>query len=215
MVHPTDRKWVNQPWWFQWDKWGQCPLITGVNLPTYDSWDEPPSINQSTNGHLGHQWMGPPVLKPKEQPSLNSETDSVHGINFGPNLGMATVNGNWHVTWYNFSLESKLNKLELYIYIYKYIHIYIYTCKYIYIYIPLFKWTASHMNWWNCTPSRSELIPLNPMKSYQNHHDLPQKFQVKSPLNPIQSRHHNWIIRKIRHSNPMKFSKKKKKHHDT
>ena len=27
---PTNRKWVNQPWWFQWDKWGQCPLITRV-----------------------------------------------------------------------------------------------------------------------------------------------------------------------------------------
>ena len=23
-------KWVNQAWWFLWDKWGKCPLITGV-----------------------------------------------------------------------------------------------------------------------------------------------------------------------------------------
>ena len=31
VAHPTNRKWGPQPWWFQWDKWGQCPLITGVN----------------------------------------------------------------------------------------------------------------------------------------------------------------------------------------
>ena len=24
-----------------WDKWGDQPLTTGVNSPTYDSWDEP------------------------------------------------------------------------------------------------------------------------------------------------------------------------------
>ena len=23
VVHPTNRKWVSSPWWFQWDKWGQ------------------------------------------------------------------------------------------------------------------------------------------------------------------------------------------------
>ena len=23
VAHPTNRKWVKQPWWFQWDKWGQ------------------------------------------------------------------------------------------------------------------------------------------------------------------------------------------------
>ena len=31
VVHPTNRKWGPQPWLFSWDKWGQCPLITGVN----------------------------------------------------------------------------------------------------------------------------------------------------------------------------------------
>ena len=25
-AHPTNRKWGPQPWWFQWDKWGQDPL---------------------------------------------------------------------------------------------------------------------------------------------------------------------------------------------
>ena len=30
VAHPTNRKWGLQPWWFQWDKRGQCPL-TGVN----------------------------------------------------------------------------------------------------------------------------------------------------------------------------------------
>ena len=42
--HPTNRKWVSSPWWFQWDRWGPCPFITRVNQPTYDPWDEPLSI---------------------------------------------------------------------------------------------------------------------------------------------------------------------------
>ena len=39
-------KWVNQPWFFSWDFCGgkSSTNITGVNSPTYDSWDEPPSI---------------------------------------------------------------------------------------------------------------------------------------------------------------------------
>ena len=33
MVRPTNRKWVSSPWlywFFEWDKWGQGPLITRV-----------------------------------------------------------------------------------------------------------------------------------------------------------------------------------------
>ena len=34
-------RWVSSPWLFQWDKRGQCPLITRVNYPL-TKWDEPP-----------------------------------------------------------------------------------------------------------------------------------------------------------------------------
>ena len=45
--HSTDRKWVNQPWWFQWDKWGQCPLkkLGWTNPQKRWTWDEPPSMD--------------------------------------------------------------------------------------------------------------------------------------------------------------------------
>ena len=40
---PTNRLggWTNPG--YKWDKWGQCPFISGVNSPTYDPWDESPS----------------------------------------------------------------------------------------------------------------------------------------------------------------------------
>ena len=42
---------------YTWDKWGQCPLITGVNKPTYIPltflWDEPPSTAPISSPLLG------------------------------------------------------------------------------------------------------------------------------------------------------------------
>ena len=40
VVHPTYRKWVKQPWLFQWDKWGQVVHSKnwGELTHQHDSW---------------------------------------------------------------------------------------------------------------------------------------------------------------------------------
>ena len=57
MVHPTNRKWVNQPQLFQWDKWGQRPLMTGVVTHLRFVGSSPPSTRWRQK-LLTLQWFG-------------------------------------------------------------------------------------------------------------------------------------------------------------
>ena len=66
VVHPTNRKWVSSPWWFQWDFCGgkSSTNITGVRTNPLTKWDEPTSNFEGTNIYFREEKRWIPVVSP-------------------------------------------------------------------------------------------------------------------------------------------------------